>query len=262
MPWLDKFERRAGGLAFPGLFRFYVLFGALTHVLSWIRPDLGMLLDFDRSRIFSGEVWRLITFLFASDAVGRPSMLGVVILFFAVIIGFLISDSLEGAWGIFRTSVFLYCGILFLILANLLIPGVGGLSGTLFYSSAFFAFATLFPRHEFLLFFILPVQVRFLAMLGAAGLAFQAFSSPVLFLLYLFAFANYFLWILPEFIHSRKSLATAAVRRHRFERERKPETQSFHKCAVCGRTEHDDSHLEFRVGPDGEEYCIDHIPDS
>jgi len=260
MPWLDKIERRAGWLAFPGLFRFYVLFGALTHVLSWIRPDLASLLEFNRARIFSGELWRLVTFLFAPDAIGHPSTIGVLFLFFAIIIGFLISDSLESAWGVFRTSFFLYSGVFFLVVGNLLFGGVG-MSGELFYISAFFAFATLFPRHEFLLFFVLPVQVRFLAMISAALLALQAFANPVLFLFYLFAFANYFVWVLPDFIRARKGLATSAVRRHRFERDQKPETDSFHKCAVCGRTEHDDSRLDFRIGPDGEEYCADHLPE-
>jgi hypothetical protein len=260
MPWLDKLERRAGWLAFPGLFRFYVLFGALVHVLSWIQPDLEMLLDFDRSKIFSGEVWRLATFLFATDAVGQPSTIGVLFLFFAVIIGFLISDSLESAWGVFSTSLFLYCGYFALVIANLLVHGTG-MSGSLFYSSAFFAFATLFPRHEFLLFFVLPVQVRFLALIGAALLAIQALGHPVLFIFFLFAFANYFLWLLPDFIRSRKGLASATIRRRRFEHDSIPELDAFHRCAVCGRTEHDDAHLEFRVGHDGKEYCAEHLPE-
>ena len=36
----------------------------------------------------------------------------------------------------------------------------------------------------------------------------------------------------------------------------------FHRCATCGRTEHDPGHLDFRVCPecaDGSEYCAEHI---
>ena len=260
MPWLDKLERRAGWLAFPGLFRFFVLLQALALVLSWMNPHLGTLLEFDRAKILSGEIWRLFTFLFAPGIASHPTPLVVIFLFFAVMIGFLISDSLEGAWGAFRTSLFLYCGIFFLLLANLIF-GIRGMSAMLFYSSAFFAFATLFPRHEFLLFFILPVQVRFLALLSAFGLAVQAFKFPILFLYFLFAFANYLLWIMPDFIRARRGLATAAARRQKFEHSRQPESPSFHKCSVCGRTEQDDPHLDFRVGPDGNEYCSDHLPD-
>jgi hypothetical protein len=37
---------------------------------------------------------------------------------------------------------------------------------------------------------------------------------------------------------------------------------AFHRCTSCGRTEHDDPHLEFRVCTDcsgGQEYCRDHL---
>jgi len=262
MPWLDKLERRAGWLAFPGLFRFYVIFAALVHALSWPRPELLELLDFDRAKILSGEVWRIVTFLFAPGLICHCGSIAVqaIFLFFAVMIGFLVSDSLESSWGVFRTSFFLYCGILSLLVANFLMP-ISGMSGTLFYSSAFFAFATLFPRYEFLLFFIFPAQVRFLAIVGAFALLVQAFKFPLFFVYFLFAFANYFLWILPDLIRARRGLATATVRRQKFETARQPESPSFHKCTVCGRTEHDDPHLDFRVGPDGKEYCSDHLPD-
>jgi len=37
---------------------------------------------------------------------------------------------------------------------------------------------------------------------------------------------------------------------------------AFHRCTSCGRTEHDDQYLEFRVCTDcsgGQEYCRDHL---
>lgn len=260
MRWLDRLERRAGWLAFPGLFRYYVLLGVLTFCLSWIRADLDLaaLLEFDRTKIFRGEVWRLVTFLFAPDAFGRPGVLAVVLLYFAVMIGFLINDSLEATWGVFRTSMFLYCGMFLLALGNLLLPSAA-FSGELFYTSAFFAFATLYPRHEFLMFFILPVQVRFLAIFAGVGILFQALGRPILFPFYLFAFGNYLLWILPGFLGDKKALAAATARRQRYEKAKHPKQESFHECAVCGRTEHDAARLDFRVGRDGREYCLDHL---
>ncbi len=46
MQWLDRIERRLGWLSFPGLFRFYVLMGVMAFVLSWLRPDLAVILEF------------------------------------------------------------------------------------------------------------------------------------------------------------------------------------------------------------------------
>jgi hypothetical protein len=260
VPWLDRIERRLGWLSFPGLFRFYVLLGVLAFALSWMRPDLAAILEFDRARIIRGEVWRLVTFLFAQNAAGGFSLLAVVFLYFAVIIGFLINDSLEGVWGAFRMSMFLYTGFVSLLLANLLLPAVAW-SGGMFYTSAFFAFATHFPRYEFLLFFILPVQVRFLAWIGAAGLVLSAISQPATIPFILAAFLNYFLFVALPFLRDRRSMAEAAVRRRKFKRASEPEAESFHRCEVCGRTEKDPAGLEFRVGRDGREYCTEHLPD-
>lgn len=36
----------------------------------------------------------------------------------------------------------------------------------------------------------------------------------------------------------------------------------FHKCKICGKTENDDSALEFRIADSGEEYCLEHLKDA
>lgn len=241
------------------MFRFCVLMGVLTFALSWMRPDLGVILEFDLAKIMAGEVWRLVTFLFAQNAFRGFGIFAVVFLYFAVIIGFLINDSLEEEWGAFRTSMFLYTGFLSLLVGNLLLPAATT-SGGLFFASAFFAFATLCPRYEFLLFFILPVQVRFFAMFGAGMLVFRAIGSPIIIPFLLLAFLNYFLFVAIPFFKGRKAVVKSAQRRRKFERANQPETESFHRCETCGRTENDAASLDFRVGSDGKEYCTDHLP--
>ncbi|MCX7886983.1 MAG: site-2 protease family protein [Verrucomicrobiae bacterium] len=64
---------------------------------------------------------------------------------------------------------------------------------------------------------------------------------------------------------------TERLRRGRRQREfrrgitaqkRMAQSEGFHRCAECGRTEQDDSLLEFRVCPDcsgGQEYCQQHV---
>lgn len=259
MPMLDRMERKLGWLTFPGLFRFYMLLVVLTFSLSWIRPDLGMFLEFDRAKILSGQIWRLVTFLVAPYGYGGFSIPTVIFLYFAVIIGFLISDSLESAWGTFRTSMFFYVGYLSLLACNFVLPWPVW-SGGIFYGSAFLAFAALYPRYEFLLFFIIPVQVRFLAMLDGVLLLMMAIGAPFLIPFIIAAHLNYLLWCAIPFFRDRKSMVKAAVRRRKFERANKPESDSFHRCEVCGRTENDPTAPAFRVGSDGKEYCIDHIP--
>lgn len=260
MAFLDRLERKFGWLSFPGFLRYYALFQALVYGLQFVRPNIGALLDFDRAKILSGEVWRVITFLFASSGNGY-SMLGAVFLIFMIQIAFMISDALEDSWGEFRTSIFYYTGILCTIGANFLFDGIFPGSGYLLYGAAFFAFATLFPRVVFQLFFVLPVQVRFLAFLSAAFLLLAAIGSPILFPYFLICLLNYLLWAGIPALRGRAAVLRAGARRQSFQAQVRPgETETFHRCAVCGRTELDSSALEFRVGADGEEYCTDHLP--
>lgn len=259
MGLLAKIERKLGWLAFPGFLRFYAMLQALTYVLQFFSPEMGQLMGFDRAKIFEGEYWRVVTFLFASSASGGSSF-GLLFMFFMVMIAFMISDALEAAWGTFSASLFYYTGILCMVGVNFLVgvslPG----SGMLLYSSAFFAFATLFPKVEFTLFFILPIQVRFLAIIGGVLLLLTAVSIPVLFPLYVLALLNYILWAgIPALRGTARNIG-AAQRRQKHNEKQLPASEAFHTCAVCKRTEHDAPGLEFRVGTDGEEYCTEHLP--
>ena len=194
MSRIDRLERRLGALSFPGFLRYYAILHGLVYVLQMFRRDIGALLEFDRDKILSGEVWRLVTFLFSSSGFAGIGVMGILFFFFMVMIAFMMNDALEGAWGVFKTSIFHYCGVLGLIAANFLMPDAMPGSGFLIYGTSFFAFATLFPKVEFLMFFILPVQVRFLGMLMAAGFVMSAVATPILLPFFAVAFANYFIW--------------------------------------------------------------------
>ncbi len=261
MSRIDRLERRFGGLSFPGFLRYYAILHALVYVLQMVRPDIGMLLEFDRARIFSGEVWRVVTFLFSSSGFAGMGLMGAVFFYFMVMIAFMMSDALEGAWGVFRTTMFYYCGILGLIVANFLLPGAMAGSGFLLYGASFFAFATLFPRVEFLMFFILPVQIRFLAWIQAAFLLLGILNSWVMLPFYLLGYANYLIWAGIPALRGKAQVIESAQRRKRFNAAKESEEEAFHACSVCGRTEASDPQLEFRVGSNGREYCVEHLPE-
>lgn len=257
MAFLDRLERRLGWMSFPGFLRCYALFHVLVFALQFVRPGIGQVLSFDAARIMDGEVWRVVTFLFASSGYGGGS-LGIIFLFFMVMIAFMMSDALEAAWGVFRTSMFYYFGILCLIGVNFIAPVA---SGIFLYESAFFAFATLFPRTEFRLFLVIPVQVRFLAILLVVILAAQAFKVPLLLPLFLLCFLNYILWAGMPALRGHAGVVRSAKRRRRFNEAKGDGEEAFHRCAVCGRNDVDDPEQEFRVGPDGREYCGEHTPE-
>ena len=259
MQLLDKWERKFGWMSFPGLLRYYALFHVLVYLLQIVNPGIGAILDFDRAKIMEGEVWRVVTFLFADSGFGGLGAFGALFLFFMVMIAFLMNDALEGEWGVFRTSLFHYTAFAGLLIANFLYPVPMPGSGFFVYTSAFFAFATLFPRHEFLMFLIIPVQVRWLAILGGGLLVFGVIFEPVYIGFLLLGFGNYLLWAGIPALRGQRRVIKSAARRKKFEKAKLSDEAAFHRCKTCGRTEISDPDLEFRMAEDGEEYCGDHL---
>lgn len=260
MNGFDKWERRFGWLAFPSIIRYYALMHVLVYVLQIVRPDLSEVLDFDRARILSGEVWRVFTFYFAASQFGEVSPLSLLFLLCMVSFMFMVSDGLEGAWGSFKNSLFCYFGMLMILVANFVLPGEMPYSGLMIYSSAFFAFATLYPKVEIRLFLIIPVQVGFLGAAQGFFMLVACLFGPSLIPFYLLVTLNYILWAGIPALRGTAGVVKAVQRRSKFKSAGYPKNEAFHKCEVCGRTDTTDPALDFRVCEDGREFCQEHLP--
>ena len=260
MRWLERIERKLDWLHFQGLFKYLTFLGVIAYACQWANKDIALLLDFDRQKILSGEPWRIVTFLFTPMGMREFGPVGVLFLYIAVSISFLISDSLESAWGATRTTLYILVAFIGLVVSNFLFPSAPPASGAMLYTSLFFAFATLFPKVEFLIFFLFPVQVRVLAGIAGVLLLLDSIFNPGNLALAIPSMIPYALWVLPDVIHGRKNLVQAAQRRRKFNVASKPEGTAFHHCEVCSRTERDPEDLEFFVMPDGKEYCKEHLP--
>jgi hypothetical protein len=264
MQFLDKWERKLGWMSFPGLLRYYALFHVMVYLLQYLNPQLGSVLEFDLAKIMDGEIWRLVTFLFSTSGLVGLGGFSIILIYFMVIIAFMASDGLEQAWGTFRTSMFYYAGFACMLLANvvysLILSSSIPTTGLILYQAAFFAFATLFPRVELLLFFVFPVQVRWFAIASAIGILIQVFAAPILIGFYVIAYANYLLWAGIPALRGQARVAGSAGRKKKFNKAKLGGEAAFHRCKSCGRTEISDPVLEFRMAEDGEEYCGDHLP--
>lgn len=261
MQFLGKWEIKFGWIAFPGFLRYYAIFHVMVYLLQFVSQDIGRILEFDHNKILAGEVWRLVTFLFASSGMSGFSPIGALFLFCMASIAFMMSDSLESAWGVFRTSVFYYVGYIGLIIANFLYvtPLYG--SGFFIYIAAFFAFATLYPKVEFRIFFIIPVQVRWLAILSAVLLLLSIAKVPHYFGYLLLGFANYLLWAGIPALRGQARVVQSIQRRRKFQKAAYMDEDAFHRCTACHRTDVSDPELEFRMAQDGKEYCTEHLKD-
>ena len=176
-----------------------ILIGAMGifYVAGMMFPELYTLLYFDRALIMSGQVWRVFTFLFIQDG----SLLQFVL--FAYFYWW-IGSSLESYWGKAKFCTYYYIGIIALIAAGFI---SGATTATYLNLSLFFAFAMLDPNHEILLFFVLPVKIKWIAWLDAAYFVYAfIFSSFAGRLAILASFLNFFLFFYDDFIRRLRLL--------------------------------------------------------
>ena len=98
-------------------------------------------------------------------------------IFFALYFYYMIGSNLEHAWGAFKFNIFYFCGIILTIIASFLT----GAPATAAYLnlSLFLAFAHLYPDFQLLIFFILPVKVKYLAVLTWLYIAYTVIFEPL-----------------------------------------------------------------------------------
>lgn len=256
MKWLNKLERVFGRFAIRNLMKYIVLLNAITFALVVVGRMYFILpkMILDPQLVLKGEIWRIFTFLAIPPSFDL--MFGLLTLYFYYMVG----TSLENEWGTFRFNAYYFIGIL----ATIAVAFIFRISATpLFINlSLFLAFARIYPNYELLIFFILPVKVKYLAMLEWAfialtiinGMASDAITAIV-------SIINYFIFFGPDIFSGAKSNRQVHQNRQRF-RSELPRDFTYHRCTVCGKTEKDDPKLEFRYCDQCEgdyEYCMEHI---
>ena len=159
--WLYKMERRFGRYGIPNLAKYLALGQLVVWVIvRFFYGDLLGLITLSRSGLMHGQIWRLVTFVFVPPLTFNPLYL-VLDLYFLYFVG----TSLENSWGSFRFTLYYLIGMAGAIVSCLLLGTYS--SSTLLYS-LFFAFACLYPDVEVLLFFILPIKVKWMGIAAAA----------------------------------------------------------------------------------------------
>ena len=250
---LDRFEKHFGRFAIPGLIRYVVGLNALVFLLLAIEPGYASALHLDRTALMQGEVWRLVTWIFI------PETTSVFWIIFYLIFTWWIGDMLESNWGAFRLNAYYLLGML-LCIGSALIFGESG--GNYFLNlSLFLAVATLAPNFEILLFLVLPVKMKWIAMISlllpAGVLLFGALPEKMMVVMCL---GNYLVFFGPVFFRNRLEERQTAARRSRFQAASSAADQTLHRCEACDATEVSHPEIEFRVTADGREFCMEHLP--
>lgn len=158
--WLKRMERKYGRYAISNLMTIIVGGMAIVFVMSLLAPvNLTGLLAFDRNQVLRGQIWRLFSFIII------PPATSLLFIIFSLYFYWLLGSALENEWGSFKFNVFYLCGIVSTIVAGLI---TGYATNFYINMSLFLAFAILNPNFQLMMFFIIPVKVKYLAYIDAA----------------------------------------------------------------------------------------------
>ena len=254
---------------------------------------------FDIDLILKGQVWRCATWLltYCAESYGS-SPLSLIYVVFYILFNKWMGDVLEMVWGTLRLNLYYLGGALFTVVAILLVSLLIKVPVTASYHYAYYinlslllAVATLMPEQQVRIFGIIPLKMRWLAIIDLALISMSVVSAVMVFgevfpawqMLLVFgtvpavSILNYVLNFgkdVGNLLPIRRTMKQR--KRHReFQKGAQPnpnwannyrgksgERPYRHKCTVCGRTDTDHPELEFRYCSRCKGYfcyCSDHI---
>ncbi len=300
MSFLQKLERKFGKYAIRNLTKFIIIAYVIGYVLLMIESGTGApireAIGLNPYAILHGQIWRIVSWVLIP-----PSSFDIFTIIM-LICYYQLGTLLERVWGDFLYNVYIFGGLIMTLIGSFVLyfifaaPGnaaisamngyyIGQLFSTYYVSlSIFLGFAMTFPEQKLLLFFIIPIKIKWLALVDVAYLAYEIINSIIT-----LGFTTALLVIVPIicslaativfFIMTRK-YQFGQARRSFKDRKRQKEFQKAmsrgqaqrnnvygssgarHKCCICGRTELDDPNLEFRYCSKcngNYEYCQDHL---
>lgn len=275
MGFLNKMERKYNRYAIRDLTKYVIILYAIGVFLGFVNPAIYYnYLALDFSQIAHGQVWRLVTFLMQPYLGATSPLTGVLFFGIEAYLYLMIGRGLEQTWGALRYNLYIISGILFNLLAGLIIYLISGvpypIGITYILKSMFLAFAILYPDLQLMLWFVIPLKIKWLGYLYGIILGYEAYSyfasgkviGYVMGVAVIVSVANFLLF----WFWSRKRHAVSRSHAKRRRAMRRAETRragdARHRCAICGRTEQDNPDLQFRFCSKCEgnyEYCNDHL---
>ncbi|MGI6012544.1 MAG: hypothetical protein ACOX8H_13820 [Ruminococcus sp.] len=274
MKLINKMERKFGKYAISNLTMYIIITYVVGYLLAYLAPNVLSYLYLEPVFILRGQVWRIVSWLLIPP--GSLDIFTIIMLFFYYSIG----TTLERTWGAFRYNLYIFGGIVLSIIGAFLLyfilrltgsSGIlileGGAFSTYFISmSIFLGFAAEYPNMQVLLYFIIPLKIKWLALVDIVYLVWQMAESGWVtraaiicslmnFIIFFFASRN-MSRVNPRQLKRRRTYMKAVNQSSSSGRVTK------HKCAICGRTELDGDNLEFRFCSKCKgnyEYCQDHL---
>lgn len=276
---MSKFEKKFGKYAIQNLTLIIIMCYVVGYIIWLINGSFLNYLTLDPYQILHGQVWRLVTWVIVPP--GSFDLFTIIMLYFYYSLG----TALERTWGTYRYNVYILSGMLFTVLGSFLCMGYlylfageslavaesaarvfawGSQAFSTYYInlSIFLAFAATYPDMQVLLMFVIPVKMKWMGILDAVLMVFSFISGETF---TRFAIVASLLNFIVFYLTSRRVIVSPKQMKRRAEfkqQVRRSAAVTKHKCAICGRTDEEDSTLEFRFCSKcngNYEYCQNHL---
>ncbi|WP_028243605.1 hypothetical protein [Pseudobutyrivibrio ruminis] len=280
---LEKLEKKFGKYAINNLIVYLLAGYAIGYLLQFGQRFTGVpyinYLTLEPYYILRGQVWRLISWVLIPP---DTSIIWALIMF---MLYYQLGSVLEQTWGAFRFNVYIFGGMLFTVLGAFVVfalyggtipVGIIGATTSTYYInlSIFLAFSTCFPDMQVMLYFIIPIKMKWMSIFYLVVIGYEVVNAIIAGAFYaavpiIASLLNFFIFFMmtrnmsrfnPKDIHRRAEFKRAATPPRTQYRDGTPIAR--HKCAVCGRTELSNPELEFRFCSKcngNYEYCSDHL---
>ena len=203
---IDRFCVLHPNFGIPNLMLYIVIGNIAFYLLSLFSTLDGgsfySILSFSWAGLKQGQLWRLLSFSFLPMTTS-PFWLLVSCYFY-----YWIGSTLEREWGTAKFTIYYLSGVLLTALGATITSLITGydwqVAGAEYVNLAmFFAFATLYPDAQVLLFFFIPVKIKWMAILDACYFAYIIFFCAasrywIGVVLPLVALLNFFVFFAPE----------------------------------------------------------------
>lgn len=268
MNWLNKLERKFGRFAIHNLTMYLIGGYVIGFGIYYLMPNLLSWLTLEPALILRGQVWRLVSWVLVPPSGRLFTVIIMCLLYYSL------GSALERTWGAFRFNVYIFSGIIFTVLGAFLlyfltggVLGVGAYFSTYYINmSIFLAFAASYPNMELMLYFILPIKIKWMAAVYAVMILYTMVQGNSVIRVAIAASLLNFVIFFFSSRNMKPYTPKQQARKAKFKQQTKPHMTypggARHRCAVCGRTELDDPTLEFRFCSKCKgnyEYCQDHL---
>lgn len=167
--FLSRLEWKMNRYAVKDLMKYVCIMMLGVFVLDYLPlpRDAFPYLNFSRPMIMQGQIWRLITFVILPPT---GELLWILLsLYFYYFIG----SALESRWGSARFTLYYVMGVLSCIICGFV---TGSATNQYLNLSLLLCFALMYPDHEFMIMFFLPVKAKWIGIADAVMLGIMFFQ--------------------------------------------------------------------------------------